>query len=322
MSLVNYMDIPAVAPDSIHSNVRKEWLSNRRKLEALRFNKVSEKAKATGRFTLLDHLIPYLTAGLKTIGIYDRGYKNALNISLKQHELYFDNLPQSFDGYKILHISDPHIDCLPGLEHVICRMIAALEYDMCVFTGDYRLGSYGAYGAQVVQPLSQIAQAIHARDGIYATLGNHDTHQAVEALEEMGMTVLTNETTYIKRGSEQLIITGTDDPYAYYTNKMAETLRTQETGFKIALIHSPELYKEAAENQYSLYLCGHTHAGQVCLPSGAPLISHLNKGKHLVSNFWKEGNMLGYTSAGCGTSGLPIRFNCRGEIALFTLRKK
>lgn len=322
MSLIENMNIaPPILKQTQHKS-RQLWLSNRKKLEALRFNRISERAKETGRITLLDHMLPLITLGLKTMGFYHWGFKNALDVALKQHELYFENLPRNFDGYKILHLSDLHIDCLPGLEDVICQMISGLEYDMCAITGDYRLGSYGTYKENVVEPLKKIADAITARDGIYATLGNHDTHHIVNILEEMGMVALTNETKYIRRGEEQMVITGTDDPYTYYTNQMVEALNTDDAGFKVALAHSPELYKEAAKNHYDLYLCGHTHAGQICLPTGAPLISHLKKGKHLVSDFWKEENMVGYTSAGCGTSGLPIRFNCRGEITLFTLRRK
>lgn len=303
------------------NRVRREWMMNRMKLEALRFNSLSEREKKTGRISLLDHLIPYITFSLKLAGVYRWGYENALNIVLKEHELYFDQLPDAFDGYRILHLSDFHIDCLPGLEDVICDIVEDLRYDICAMTGDYRLGAYGDYEENVTEPLRKIVSSLQAPDGVYATLGNHDTRPVVGILESMGVQVLTNETVDIRRGLDKIILTGTDDPHTYYSNHVSEALRTPKEGFKVALVHAPELYREAAENGYHLYLSGHTHAGQICLPKGIPLVSHLKKGKHLVSGLWQEGSMIGYTSAGCGTSGLPIRFNCKGEITLFTLRQ-
>lgn len=303
------------------NTVRKEWMMNRMKLEAIRFNSLSERARRTGRISFLDHLLPYATLSLKMAGIYKMGYENALNIVLKEHDLYFKDLPESFDGYRILHLTDMHIDCLPGLEDVICDIVEDLRYDTCVMTGDYRLGAYGEYDNNVTEPLKKIVNHLEAPDGIYATLGNHDTRPIVPILEAMGVQVLTNETTEIYRGADKMVLTGTDDPYTYYSNHITKALKTPQDGFKVALIHSPELYKEAARNGYHLYLSGHTHAGQVCLPKGIPMISHLKKGKHLVAGLWQEGNMTGYTSAGCGTSGMPVRFNCKGEITLFRLRR-
>ncbi len=303
------------------NQTRQEWSTNRRKLEAIRFNNLSERAKRTGRVTVLDHFIPYIALSLKAAGLFSWGYRNALDIVLKEHELYFDELPEAFDGYRILHLTDLHIDCLPGLEDIICDIVEDLRYDTCVMTGDYRLGAYGDYDRSVTEPLRNIVNSLQAPDGVYATLGNHDTRQVVPVLESMGVQVLTNETVDIHRGSEKIRLTGTDDPYAYYSNHIVESLKTPRDAFKVALIHTPELYREAADNGYHLYLSGHTHAGQVCLPKGVPMISHLKRAKHLVAGLWQEGSMTGYTSAGCGTSGLPVRFNCKGEITLFRLRK-
>jgi uncharacterized protein len=235
--------------------------------------------------------------------------------------LSFPQLPEAFDGYKILHLTDLHLDTLPGIEQVICEKIAFMEYDLCVITGDYRKLTIGSF-EKVIGPLEKIINCTNAKDGVVAILGNHDTHEIVPILDAMDVTVLTNETIQMHRGLEKITITGVDDPHYYYSGQAVEALRTPEEGFKIALIHSPELYEEAAENGYQLYLCGHTHAGQICLPQGIPVLRNLKKGHHLYRGLWQHGGMTGYTSAGCGVSGLPLRFFSRGEIALFTLHKE
>jgi predicted MPP superfamily phosphohydrolase len=77
----------------------------------------------------------------------------------------------------------------------------------------------------------------------------------------------------------------------------------------------------AAAAGYALYLCGHTHGGQICLPGGRIVFSQLVRCRHAASGLWHEGNMVGYTTTGLGVSPPTVRFNVRGEAALITLRR-
>lgn len=308
--------------DAPHILSRQRWLHRRRKLEALRLQQLSRFARERGYDSTLDYFLPAINLTLKWGGVFNRGKANALSIVLKEYELSYEHLPPAFDGYTLLHLTDLHLDSLPGLEKVICEKIEALAPDLCVMTGDYRWKSRGPYTDKVLKPLQEIVRCGRAADGVYATLGNHDTHEVVEPLENMGVQVLHNDSVHIHRSGHRLLLTGTDDPHQYYSDEAVEALSAASGDFKIALIHSPELYAEAARCGYDLYLCGHTHAGQICLPGGRPLITHLKKGKELYHGLWQEGKMTGYTSAGCGVSGIPVRFYSRGEICLFTLRRK
>ncbi len=127
-----------------------------------------------------------------------------------------------------------------------------------------------------------------------------------------------NESVELKRGDDKIIISGTDDPFSYYTDAALMPF-TNENGFKIALVHTSELADIAAENNYNLYLCGHTHGGQICLPGGKAIISHQTEGNKYIKGFWKLNEMIGFTSAGCGVSGVPLRYNCLPEITVFEL---
>jgi predicted MPP superfamily phosphohydrolase len=91
--------------------------------------------------------------------------------------------------------------------------------------------------------------------------------------------------------------------------------------FTIALVHSPELADAAAQAGVALYLTGHTHAGQVCLPGGIPLVRHLRAGRHLYRGHWHHRGMQGITNAGAGTSGIPVRFFTESEILALRLRR-
>ncbi len=71
----------------------------------------------------------------------------------------------------------------------------------------------------------------------------------------------------------------------------------------------------------SLYLCGYTHAGQIVLPGGIAPIRHLHHGKAFYRGHWFFKGMQGVTSAGVGTSGIPVRFNTRGELLVLELHR-
>jgi len=306
----------------VSSSVDLNWYNNRRRLERMRFSRFTERQLQTNKLSRIDYILPYFTAGLKAISLYQRGERNARDIFIQEHDLFFPDLPEAFDGYRILHLTDLHLDSLPGLEETICDYLDILQFDISVFTGDYRWHGHGEYPDQVVSALHRIFDAAQASDGVFATLGNHDTHHIVDHLAEMPVRLLANEHIAIQRDGQQILFTGTDDPHTYHTSEATQVLANSGEGFKVALIHSPELYPEAAEAGYRLYLCGHTHGGQVCLPTGWPVIRNLHRGKRKVKGFWKHQNMLGYTSNGCGVSGAPVRFFSRGEVTLFTLRKK
>ncbi|MEE8398034.1 MAG: metallophosphoesterase, partial [Desulfobacterales bacterium] len=190
-----------------------------------------------------------------------------------------------------------------------------------VLTGDYRERTRGGFH-QILPALERIVQTVAAKDGIIAVLGNHDTCKMVPGMENMGITVLANETITLHRQGDILTVTGIDDPHYYYTDHAIQALDEPHANFKIALVHSPELADVAADRGYHLYLCGHTHAGQICLPGGFPIITHLHTGGKYARGLWRHSEMIGYTSSGCGTVGIPIRFNCKSEIALIRLERR
>jgi hypothetical protein len=257
---------------------------------------------------------------LKATRLYDAGVRRALDIRLVRLELSFPDLPREFDGYRLLHLTDVHIDGLPRLDEAIARAASREPVDLCVWTGDYRWRVHGPF-AQVMPGLDRIAQAVSAADGHYATLGNHDPVAMVEPLERLGLRVLANETTTLWRGGASIHVTGLDDVHYFYSDAAAAALAQAPPGFRICLVHSPEAAHLAAQAGYAFYLCGHTHGGQVCLPGGWPILTNSALHWRHAKGLWRRGAMLGYTSSGAGTSGLPVRFFSHGEITLLTLRR-
>ncbi len=264
-------------------------------------------------------LLTLFGVGLRLSGLYQRGIRNALDIKLKRIELEFENLPAEFDGYRILQLSDPHTDFLAGPWDTALELISDEPVDLCVLTGDYRKRVSGPF-EQILPAFEKLMAQSRARDGVYAILGNHDSADIAEAFENLGIDVLINETRSLQRGEAQIHLTGTDDVHYYYTHAARVALETAPDGFKIALIHSAELADVAADAGFSLYLAGHTHGGQICLPGGIPIVTHMSRYRRYASGLWRHASMIGYTTTGIGVSGLPVRFNTRGEVVLITLR--
>jgi predicted MPP superfamily phosphohydrolase len=90
--------------------------------------------------------------------------------------------------------------------------------------------------------------------------------------------------------------------------------------FAILLSHTPEIYRQAAHADFDLMLSGHTHGGQICLPGGIPVTLDSVLPRRMGRGRWTYGRMIGYTSAGVGTSVVTARFNCPPEITIHTLR--
>ena len=295
------------------------WLERRRQLERRQTRSTPDGPLRPG--TIPRPVMLAVGLGLRLVGLWRRGVANGLDVRRRTLAIDLPRLPAAFHGYRILHVADPHFDAAPGLPEAILRSVSGTEVDLCVFTGDFRAAVRGPFTQTEILPaLAAIRAAVRAGDGFIATLGNHDPGDIVPHLESLGFEVLLNRSRRIDRGAEQITVTGVDDVHRYYTPAAAAALTAHDPGrFGIALVHSPEFAGEAAAAGYDLYLCGHTHGGQVCLPGGRPLITHLCRHRDLHSGLWRQRGMLGYTSRGAGPSSLPVRFNCPPEVTEFRL---
>lgn len=266
---------------------------------------------------------PVLKFGLQCTALYKVGQRNALELEVKRHELYSEQLPPEFDGFRVLHLSDLHIDSLPGLPKVVAGQLRSIEADLCVMTGDYRFRTEGPCHAAITG-MRTVVDSIVSKHGIYATLGNHDPSAIAPALVRMGIRMLVNDAASVTQYGASLQLVGVDDSYDYQCHDLQAAMDSvpEDSSFKILLAHTPDLYAQAAEAGIQLYLCGHTHAGQIRLPFIGSVISNSEAPKAYTSGLWKHGPMYGYTSAGVGCSMLPIRFGCPPEITVFTLRRK
>jgi predicted MPP superfamily phosphohydrolase len=260
-----------------------------------------------------------LDAGLWATGLQRRGVRNALSPVLKHLRFSFDTLPDAFHGFKILHLSDLHIDGLAGLVEGVQPILQRLDVDLCVLTGDYRFRTTGSCQG-VYPPMRHLLASVNARQGIVGVLGNHDVSEMVPEFERLGVRMLLNSALEIQQEAHSLWVVGVDDPHYYGCDDLpGALLDVPPEAFKILLVHTPELLSEAHQHGVHLYLCGHTHGGQICLPFFGPVITHASCPRKYVRGVWQYGTVKGYTSPGVGCSGVAARFLCPPELVLIEL---
>jgi uncharacterized protein len=300
---------------------REIWEDRRRMMERRGRFVGPDGSLPPWRSALFGHGLQIFGWATRLLGLYALGKRNAGAPRLIELTYSFADLPAAFDGYRILHVSDTHFDYLPELAQAARRMLDGVEVDVLALTGDVH-GHYRRPIAQSVAPLADMLSSVSVRDRRYAILGNHDPADMAEGLERLGFTVLLNDSHVVERRGQRVVITGLDDVHHFYTPAADQAFVTAPPGFRIALVHSGEMADRASAAGYSLYLCGHTHGGQIRLPNGRPIFTRLRRCEFAADGEWRHGGMIGYTSRGLGVSGVPLRYNCQGEMAIITLRRR
>lgn len=278
------------------------------------------RGKARGcHYENMPHLQRMLEKVLSCLCLKSLGLKNALNVQLVQKQLSFNNLPAGFNGAKLLFISDLHIEGLPQLSEKIIETVSDLDYDYCFLGGDYCFNNHGT-DIDISEQIDAVIKTLVDKTQVFAVLGNHDRYSIGQFLASRGADLLINESKILNRAGDSIALTGLDDCHYYLASDLQQAKTSVDPNmFKILLSHSPEMYAQASNAGYDLYLAGHTHGGQICFPNGWPLVRGASVRRSMVKGLWKAGPMKGYTSRGVGVSGIPVRYFCRPEITLITL---
>ncbi|WP_052507439.1 metallophosphoesterase [Desulfonatronovibrio magnus] len=322
IKLTDYSTMGSGQLNELINRLGQSYVGNRLMLQAHHSSKVYG-----GRGSLRFHpenseTLPLLIKyGLFLTGMTKRCSNNCLNYRIREHVFNFKNLPGAFHGLRILQLSDIHADAIPDGCH---KLKDALEkfrgrYDLCVLTGDYRFQTNREYQT-CLEKMQFLTESISCPYGIYGILGNHDFLEMVHGLESMGVRMLLNESVALENQGQRIWIAGVDDPHFYHVHDIPRAMQQiPQKSFSILLCHSPEACRQASFAGVDVYLCGHTHGGQMCLPGGIPVITNSSVSRKYSAGAWALDRMQGYTSRGCGASGLPARLNCPPEINLHIL---
>jgi len=254
---------------------------------------------------------------LRLVGLHGRGRRNALKVQVRHNQIRLPRLPKAFHGFRILHLSDLHLDMNDQTVHAQSESVRDLDYDLCVLTGDYRAKTFGPH-EPALKGMEQLR--LHLKEPLYGVLGNHDSICLVPGFEALGIRMLLNESVAIERDGQQIYLSGIDDAHYYRVDNLEKaTQGIPAEAVSVLLSHTPETYMRAAHAEFSLALCGHTHGGQICLPGGVPIIWDANCPRGMAAGPWQYHELIGYTSKGSGTSIVDVRLNCPPEVTVHEL---
>lgn len=259
----------------------------------------------------------------------------------KKVEIPCKGLPESFKGYRIVHISDLHINGYEGKDNLllsIIKEINALKPDLICFTGDL----VSIDEAELTHFLPLLRQ-LKAKDGVISIMGNHDympykrnvsnKERAMNVAElqrmereDLGWKLLLNENTFIHRGNDSIAIVGSENQSLgihsiIRRGNLTKALKGTDQSFRIILTHDPThwrgeiLGKARSKDDGTLTLSGHTHSGQFRV-LGFSVARFIYKE---YDGLYTEGNQHLYINIGLGGT-MPMRIGATPEITLITLR--
>jgi uncharacterized protein len=244
-------------------------------------------------------------------------------VEVKHVMLTLPRLAPEFDGYRLVQIGDLHLDDWTKPERLrgITQKVNEQRPDLVIITGDF--ASYSAEQLDT-RRLIDALRALRARDGCVAILGNHDYLTDVKlvrrCIREGGVTELINDFRTLKRGDAALHVAGIDDVMEGRSRLDLVLEKLPESGAAILLAHEPDFADvSAATGHFDLQLSGHSHGGQI----GVPLLRRLVLppfSQRYINGLYEVGGMILYTNRGLGFVHLRLRFLCRPEITVFTLR--
>ena len=260
---------------------------------------------------------------------------------VKEQTLYFDNLPQAFDGYRIAQFSDMHMGTFRnGHEEDVASIVDLINAQKCdavAFTGDLV-----NHQASELDGYKDVLSRLSAPDGVYSVMGNHDYSMYmrydsedlrkadVEALQRRqlayGWQLLLNENRVVRRGADSIAIVGVENSGRPPFPMLGDLAKAQEGlsdgCFKILLSHDPTHWQREVvpQTDIQLTLSGHTHAGQFCVFGWSPV-------KHVYDEWTgtvvgNDGSQALNVSNGIGAVMFPFRFGAWPEINVITLRRR
>ncbi len=265
-------------------------------------------------------------------------------LGLSKLSLGVDSLPQGLPPLRLLHISDLHVERFARREEQLLDMVRGIAPDLILLTGDYVNLSYvddpvaHADARRVLAALLSDGESL-APGGVYAVLGSPPVDRRSASLfDGLAIRMLRDEVVTIdlpvprdgQQGtglrSGRFTLVGLD--CSHDSERDAQRLATVSAqippdSVRVLLYHSPELIPFASKLGIDLYLCGHTHGGQVRLPFYGAVLTSSELGKQYDMGYYRLEATHLYVSRGIGMEGLGaprVRFLCPPEITLFSIQ--
>jgi len=253
-----------------------------------------------------------------------------MGFDTKEYVIYDLDLPNGFDGIKIVHFSDIHYNRAINSDKVdkIIDEINLINADIVVFTGDL-IDKDMVITDNDYEYLTDAFSKISARYGKYAVLGNHDykdMDKVIKVYNDSGFKYLENSYDIIYNKYNEKIFVGGIGNVSYNLDDVDKVMEyfnsNNDIDYRIMLVHEPDISDMVVDNyDISLILAGHSHNGQVRLP-GIGAIYTPPYAKKYYDEYYSVGGTDLYISSGIGVSSINYRLFNRPSINFYRVNKE
>ncbi len=270
---------------------------------------------------ILNRKFVIISGLIVTLGVFFYSQNNFITVS--QYEIYSEKLPESFNEFRILQISDLHNKEFGSDQKQLVSKINNALPDIIVITGDFI--DSRRYNEE---PSLKLIRELIKLYPIYYVNGNHESRRSEypefeEKLVSMGVNVLSNQSEFITKDNGKILITGIDDPCfteCDYNGMPDDYLVDENNHFSILLSHRPELFDSYASNNVDLVFSGHAHGGQIRIPFiGGIVAPEQGLFPEYTEGVHKIDDSCLVISRGLGNSLFPLRVFNRPELVVVTL---
>jgi predicted MPP superfamily phosphohydrolase len=263
-----------------------------------------------GKFTFVVHVFGF-------IGLVCLGYGYFIEpywVQVNTFTIGTDKLTTT--SFRVVQFSDIHCSRKPVNEKKLVEIVNTLDADVVVFTGD------ALNDRSILPRFKATMKNLKAKLGKFAVRGNFEVsyHSDLDLYGDTGFRVLDRNSVSVEKDSERINISGITCRYPHQYKEVLGTIGKNR--FSIFLYHFPDLVEDVEDSNVDLYLCGHTHGGQVALPFYGAIVTLSEFGKKYESGLYELGHCLLYVNRGIGLERRPapkVRFFARPEIAVFDI---
>ncbi|MFI3140735.1 MAG: metallophosphoesterase [Clostridia bacterium] len=253
-------------------------------------------------------------------------------LMVSEFEISSDKIPEGFDGYKIVQVSDLHNAEFGEENCELLELVRRQNPDIIVITGDLIDSNH----TDIDVAISFCEKAVEIAP-IYYVNGNHEARisgydELEAAILECGVVILNDELTTLNVGDEYITLIGVQDPdfidYGWFDDYSSDIVDTtiksfdlDDDSFVVLLSHRPELFDVYVNNEIDLTFTGHAHGGQIRIPFIGGLYAP-NQGffPEYDAGLYEENDSVMLLSRGLGNSIFPLRVNNRPEVVVAVLK--
>lgn len=280
---------------------------------------------------LVGMVIVLIVQIIGTLALWYGATVEPFKLELNEYHMFSDRLPYGVAPIHILHLTDLHLERLTKREARVLEFVKEAKPDLIVITGDYVNLSYNR-DPETLSQVKQFLSQLDAPFGVYATLGSPpvDLRETVAPLfDDLPIPLMRSSWTVVDMGDGRAVtLLGMDCTHHLPTDaeRLAHLAAAAPNSTpQVFLYHSPELMPQAADYGLDLYLCGHTHGGQVRLPIFGPLLTSSQLGRQFVMGIYRIGRTHLYVSRGIGLEGMSaprVRFKAPPEVTLVIMHAR